>query len=182
MPILNPSFEDEGALPGEAAHWTLAAVTSLEEIAGFGALPEQAWEDFERWFELLAELDSVMTSRAFFAPGTDGFEFFTTGWGAGAYLFELPPAQVVPASFSVDDVEDCESGWSNATFYRSWDGVPAATGTFDGESREDFEDQWRSNQSYAWSWSSVSASTAMFDGGGQGVEDFENSWTYAGTL
>jgi hypothetical protein len=129
MPILNPSFEDEGALPGEAAHWTLTAVTSLEEIAGFGTLPEQAWEDFERWFELLAELDSVLTSRAFFAPGTDGFESFTTGWGAGAYLFELPPAQVVPAPFSVDNVEDCESGWSNATFHWSWDGVPAATGT-----------------------------------------------------
>ncbi|MBN2197508.1 MAG: hypothetical protein JW751_32315, partial [Polyangiaceae bacterium] len=178
----NPSFEDAGTLPGDAAHWTLTAVTSLEEIAGFGALPEQAWEDFERWFELLAELDSVLTSRAFFAPGTDGFESFTTGWGAGAYLFELPPAQVVPGQFSADNVEDCETGWSNASFYWSWDGVPAATGTFDGESREDFEDSWRSNESFAWSWSGVASSTAMFDSGAQGVEDFENSWTHAGTL
>ena len=76
MPILNPSFEDAGTLPGEAAHWTLTAMTSLEEMAGFGALPEQAWEDFERWFELRAELEAVLTARAFFAPGTDGFESF----------------------------------------------------------------------------------------------------------
>jgi hypothetical protein len=41
MAILNPSFEDAGALPGEAEHWTLSAVTSLEEIAGFGAAPKR---------------------------------------------------------------------------------------------------------------------------------------------
>jgi protocatechuate 4,5-dioxygenase alpha chain len=35
---------------------------------------------------------------------------------------------------------------------------------FDGEPREDFEDQWRSNQSYAWTWAAVTASTALFDG------------------
>ena len=40
MAILNPSFEDAGALPGEAEHWALSAVTSLEEIAGFGTAPE----------------------------------------------------------------------------------------------------------------------------------------------
>ncbi len=182
MPILNPSFEDAGTLPGEAAHWTLTSVTSLEEIAGFGALPEQAWEDFERWFELLAELDSVLTARAFFAPGTDGFEAFASGWGAGVYLFELPPAQVVPAPFSAADVEDCETGWSNSPFYWNWDGVLSAAGTFDGENREDFEDGWRSNQAFTWSWSSVTASAGLFDGGAQAVEDFENSWTHAGTL
>ena len=29
MPVLNPSFEDAGALPGEAEHWALSAVTRL---------------------------------------------------------------------------------------------------------------------------------------------------------
>ena len=53
MPVLNPSFEDAGALPGEAEHWTLSAVTSREEIAGFGAGSEEAWDDFDRWFDLL---------------------------------------------------------------------------------------------------------------------------------
>ena len=37
MAVLNPSFEDAGLLPGEAEHWTLVAVASLEAIAGFGA-------------------------------------------------------------------------------------------------------------------------------------------------
>ncbi len=182
MPILNPSFEDEGTLPGEAAHWTLTAVTSLEEIAGFGSAPEQAWDDFERWFELFADLGAVPTARAFFDLSTEGFEAFATGWGAGVFLFELPPAQVVPAPFSANDVEDCETGWSNASYHWSWEGVPSAAGTFDGEACEDFEEQWRSNQSYAWSWSSVAALTAMFDGGVQAVEDFENAWSLAGTL
>lgn len=39
MAVLNPSFEDAGTLPGDAEHWTLFAVTSLEELAGFGSAP-----------------------------------------------------------------------------------------------------------------------------------------------
>jgi len=56
------------------------------------------------------------------------------------------------------------------------------TGVFDGEPREDFEDQWRSNQSYAWSWGSVTSATAMFDAGAQNREDFENDWSAASTI
>ena len=63
MPVLNPSFEDAGALPGEAEHWALSAVTSLEEIAGFGTAPEEAWEDFDRWFATLLDA-SPRTARA----------------------------------------------------------------------------------------------------------------------
>ena len=59
MAVLNPSFEDAGLLPGEAEHWTLVAVASLEAIAGFGADPELAWEGFERWTELWLALDDV---------------------------------------------------------------------------------------------------------------------------
>jgi len=53
---------------------------------------------------------------------------------------------------------------------------------FDGEPREDFEDQWRSNQLYAWTWAGVTAATAMFDVGAQAVEDFNNAWTSMTTL
>jgi hypothetical protein len=42
MALLNPSFEDAGTLPGEAEHWALSAVTSCEEVAGFGTAPEDA--------------------------------------------------------------------------------------------------------------------------------------------
>jgi hypothetical protein len=72
-------------------------------------------------------------------------------------------------------------GWSNVPYAREWADVTAATGVFDGEPREDFEDQWRSNQLYAWTWSAVTSSTAMFDAGAQAVEDFNNGWTPATT-
>ena len=181
MAILNPSFEEEGVLPGEAAHWTLTAVTSLEAVAGFGTTPEQAWEAFERWFELAATLGDVATARAFFGVGVDGFEAFEVGWGSGAFLWDLLPAQVVVAEFGPDAVEDCESGWNNEGFAWAWTDVSAITGQFDGEPREDFEDQWAGNQGLDWSWSTVASAIAWFDSG-QNREDFENDWTPAATI
>jgi hypothetical protein len=90
MAILNPSFEDAGALPGEAEHWALSAVTSLEEIAGFGTAPEEAWEDFERWFELLDSIDDVVVVLAFFDSALKGYEEFESGWANVVYLYDLP--------------------------------------------------------------------------------------------
>ncbi|MCL2726744.1 MAG: hypothetical protein FWD69_20185 [Polyangiaceae bacterium] len=180
MALLNPSFEDAGALPGEATHWTLTAVTSLEELAGFGDAPEEAWEDFERWFERLASLDDVVVVLAFFDT-LKGYEAFESGWDNAVYLYDLPPAQLATATFDGKDVEDCESGWSNVPYARDWDDITAATGVFGGEPREDFEDGWRSNDVYAWSWAAVTASAAMFDAGTQAVEAFESAWTRATT-
>ncbi len=182
MPILNPSFEVAGALPGEAAHWTLTAVTSLQEVAGFGTVPEQAWEDFERWFEFLDDFTAIPSARAFFDLGSDGYEAFDRSWGGGAFLWDLPPAQTIPAAFGPDDVEDCESGWDNTGFLWTWDSVPSVIGQFDGDEGEDFEEEWRWNQSFAWSWSDVTSSSALFDGGAQAAEDFENSWAHAATM
>ena len=181
MPVLNPSFEDAGALPGEAEHWTLSAVTSLEEIAGFGTALEEAWEDFERWFELLDSIDDVVVVLAFFDSALKGYEEFESGWANVVYLYDLPPAQLVTATFDGLAAEECETGWSNVPYAREWADVTAATGVFDGEPREDFEDQWRSNQLYAWTWAAVTSSTAMFDAGAQAVEDFNNGWTPATT-
>ncbi|MBX3249394.1 MAG: hypothetical protein KF901_19615 [Myxococcales bacterium] len=182
MALLNPSFEDAGALPGEAEHWTLTAVTSLEVLAGFGVAPEDGWEDFERWYARLASLDDVTVVLAFFDSALKGFEEFESGWANVVYLYELPPAQLVTATFDGNAAEDCETGWSNVPYARDWADVASATGVFDGEPREDFEDEWRGNQSYAWTWAAVTASAAMFDAGTQAVEDFENAWTHASTL
>jgi hypothetical protein len=179
MALLNPSFEDEGALPGEAAHWMLAAVTSAQVLAGFGAAPELAWEDFERWFELADDLARLTTARGFFNGARDGFEAFEHGWSLGVYLWELPPAQTVAASLGPDEVESCESGWSNVPFLREWSEVASTTGQFDGEPREDFEDAWRANEAFAWSWPSVTSATAGFDSGAQSVEDFNDGWAHA---
>ena len=176
MPILNPSFEDEGALPGEAAHWTLSAVTNLEEIAGFGTLPEQAWDGFERWFALLATLEDVVSVRAFFGVALEGHEAFEAGWGAGPFLGELSPAQVVVAEFGQGAIEDMEAGWSNDGFLWSWDNVSSTVAQFDGEPREDFEDQWAGNQGFDWGWSSVVSSAARFDDGTATREGFDSDW------
>ena len=85
MALLNPRFVDAGPLPGEAASWTLTAVTSLEVLAAFGAA---AWEDFERWTPFLGALTDVTTVRAFF--GNDGFEEFERAWANSAYFSREP--------------------------------------------------------------------------------------------
>ena len=180
MALLNPSFEDAGALPGEAAAWTLTAVTSLEVLAGFGASPEQAWEDFERWVGLAPDLGNVLTARGFLDFSVNGYEAFSQGWGVGAFLLELPPAQVVPAPLGPSEVESCESGWSNVPFARDWSDVTATMGVFDGEPREDFEDAWRSNEAFAWSWTVLASAAASFDGGN--AESFGGTWTVMSTL
>lgn len=182
MPLLNPGFEDAGVFPGEAEHWTLTTVTSVEKIAGFGAAPEEAWEDFERWFDLLDSIDDVVVVLAFFDSALKGYEEFESGWANAVYLFELPPAQLVTATFDGLAAEECEMGWSNVPYAHEWADVVSTAGIFDGEPREDFEDQWRSNQLYAWAWSSVTSATAMFDAAAQAVEDFNNGWTSMTTL
>jgi hypothetical protein len=67
-------------------------------------------------------------------------------------------------------------------YAREWADVVAATGVFDGEPSEDFEDLWRSNESYARTWAAVSSATALFDAGTHAVESFDGPWTNAGTL
>ena len=182
MAISNPSFEDAGAFPGEAEHWTLQTVTSLERIAGFGPAPHEAWEGFERWSELLDEFDGLTVAIAFFDPLAEGFEDFEDAWSNDIYLTELPTGQMVTAPFGGGAVEDMEDGWSNVPYATEWADVAAVTGLFDAEPREDFEEQWRSNQDYAWAWADVTASTAMFDAGADSNEDFENDWTAASTI
>lgn len=180
--LLNPSFEDAGALPGDAAHWTLTAFTSLEVVAGFGTAPEKAWEDFADWYPFLGGLADVPVVLAFFDGNAEGFEDFEEGWANNLHLLELPPAQLVPCPFGGGlDVEDCETGWSNAAYARDWALVTSVTGLFDGQPREAFDVHWRSNEAYARTWETLPASAALFDGGQQGVEAFDGTWTHATT-
>ncbi len=182
MAILNPSFEDGGTNPGEAAHWTLVTVVAGERIAGFAPDPYRAWEDFERWSELLLVFEDGDLAFALFDPLAEGYEDFEDAWGNDLYMTELPSGQVVLCPFGGGAGEAFEAGWSNDGFATSWDVVTAVTGSFDGEPREDFEEQWSSNQSYAWAWAGVTSTSAMFDGGAQNREDFENGWTAMVTL
>lgn len=182
MAILNPSFEDAGAEPGTAEHWTLATSVAGQRIAGFGPSPHRGWEDFERWFELRLSFVPGSLALAFFDPIAEGFEDFEEAWSNDLYLTDLPSGQVITAPFGGGAVEDMEDGWSNNPFAMDWSGVTAVTGIFDGEPREDFEDEWRDNQSYAWLWAALSTQTALFDGGTDPDEDFENGWTPATTI
>ena len=182
MAILNPSFEDAGPEPGLAEGWTLATSVAGQRIAGFGPPPFDAWEGFERWFELLLDFAPGSLALAFFDPLAEGYEDFEEAWNNDLYLTELPSGQVVTAPFGGGAVEDMEDGWSNVPFATGWGDVTAVTGIFDGEPREDFEDAWRNNQSFAWLWAAIASQAALFDGGADPDEDFENSWTPVTTI
>jgi len=114
MAIRNPSFSDAGLFPGEAQHWTFFSETKLESIAGFGAEPETAWEDFEQWGKRLSTLEDLTVVRAFFDATSAGFEGFERGWENNLYLFEHSPALLIAAALGPNNVEDFESSWPGA--------------------------------------------------------------------
>lgn len=186
MTVQNPSFEYAGARPGEAEHWTLVAVASLEEIAGFGPGPvgaaELAWEGFEDWFDRVTSLEDLTVVRAFFDVAPEGFEDFNENWENDLYFLDLPPAQQVAASFGPNDVEDCEGGWANDNYATRWVDVTSAAAAFGGEPREDFEAQWSGNHAFGWTWGAITSVAGRFDPGAQDREDFEDGWPTATTI
>lgn len=182
MAVLNPSFEDAGSLPGEAAHWTLTAVTTLETLAGFGVDPAEGKEDFELWGERLASLDDVLVTRAFFDAATLGYEAFENGWANAVYLQELPPALAVVCPFGGSDAEAFAMGWNNVPYVRDWALLLASAATFGGDALEDFEEAWRGNETYFRKWHELVSSDARFDAGTEPTEAFEGAWAQATTL
>lgn len=180
MALRNPSFEDAGEHAGEAAHWILTAVTSREQIAGFG-LPPRAWEDFERWFVLWPSLEDVAVVRAFFDRAVEGYEDFDEGWANSGYLYELLPALLVTCGFGGRSVEDCAAGWDNEPYLRDWERVPSAAAAFSSEEAESFEARW-THAPYAQTWEDVVSFSARFDVGARPIEDFESAWTSTRTL
>lgn len=128
MALLNPTFADAGALPGEAAHWTLTAVTSREVLAAFGGV---AREDFEGWGELLASLTDVTVVRVFF--GSDGFEAFER-----LFLYELPTGRLVTFPFSGGVVET----WTASPLLDDWAAVPSVSGLVEDFARAGFAFDW----------------------------------------
>ena len=176
MALLNPRFLLPGDHPGEAAHWTLTVFTSLERFAGFGPEPYQACEGFERWTELLRDIDAVVIAFALFDALPEAVEDFEDAWQNDAYLFELPTGHIIRAAFGGKAEEDLETGWQNDLFAWLWEEVPSVTAVFDGDPREDFEEGWRGNENFAWSWSDVSDEMALFNDGIDDNEDFEWNW------
>lgn len=129
MALLNPTFADAGALPSEAARWTISAVTSLEVLAAFGGAGR---EDFERWSAFLGALADVTVVRGFFAR--DGFEAFER-----PLLLALPTGRVVASSFGARDVET----WARPSpWLDDWSRVPSAVGLTDPFARAGYVSDW----------------------------------------
>jgi hypothetical protein len=175
--LLNPNFAEEGARPGLAAHWALETSTALEEIAGFDASPETAWEGFERWHAFMGDFDTLSKVRAFFARATVGYESFDGGWNNGVFVATFSEAQLELATLSPTGAESFDAGWSNGAFLNDWSAVASIHGAFDGQPVEDFEDGWRGNEGYFRDWSSVHSSPARFDGNAAETETFGGAWT-----
>ena len=152
MALLNPTFADAGAQPGEAAHWTINAVTSLEVLAAFGGAGR---EDFERWSAFLGVLADVTVVRAFF--GRDGFEEFER-----PFLFELPTGRVVACSFGVRDVET----WARPSpWLDDWSRVASTLGLTEPFARA----------GYVSDWSAIADVAAL-------TETFSGAWERAATV
>jgi len=157
MALLNPSFANAGAHPGEAADWTLTAVTRRELLAAFDGV---AREGFERWYSFLSALADVPVVRAFF--GNDGFEAFERAWANSAFLLELPTGRVVACTFGGSAVET----WTLAApLLLDWSTAPSAAGIV-----EDFL-----RPGFLFDWGSVG-------GVGLPTETFTGGWTRAVTL
>ena len=131
MALLNPTFADAGALPGEAARWTISAVASLEVLAAFSGVGR---DDFERWSAFLIALADVTVVRAFF--GRDGFEEFER-----PFLFTLPTRRVVTCSFGGRAVET----WARPPpWLDEWSRVPSTPGLTELFARPGFVADWGS--------------------------------------
>ncbi|MFH0899097.1 MAG: hypothetical protein V2A73_00565 [Pseudomonadota bacterium] len=184
--VLNPSFEEPGSGPGEAAHWTFVTFVAGQRIAGFGPDPPRAWEDFERWYELALGFEVGDLVLAFFDPFVEGVEDFSEAWDNDVFLIELPSGQVEACPFGDGSeegsgVEAFEAGWENDTFATSWDAISSAVAVFADEASEGFEKCWSANQDFVWTWDDATAVVAIFDGGAQ-HEDFESGFVAAVTV
>jgi hypothetical protein len=167
--LLNPTFHDPGALPGEAVHWTLRTLCQGQRIAGFGPVPESAQEDFERWFELRKSFGQADIAIAMFDSLAEGYEDFEEGWNDGPLLVELTGGNADPALFAGNDFDDMETGWVSLPFLCSWDDVTDEPAEFDGQPVEGFEG-WMPPFFATWE-------GAGFDGWTVNVERFEGAWT-----
>ena len=116
MALLNPTFADAGALPGEAAHWTLSAVTSLQRVAAFGTAGR---EDFESWTAHLSSLADVVAARGFFGNDGSDEEVSLDAIAVGDRL-RVRPGEKVPVDGEADAISSARRDWTVAlwTAYR----------------------------------------------------------------
>lgn len=160
MAIANGSFEDAGTTPGSALGWTSAFVSSLETWADFAQNPtevgvtssqeglEKGWTggDDQALVRVFVGVTIDVEAAIFnVGPGQTPVERFERAWGTAGMSFLDDLEQSEPAVFSAHDQERFEAGWGTVALSLPGD---AAAATFDGESREDFEDGWKGNDTF----------------------------------
>ena len=177
MPISNPSFEEVGALPGEAAGWTLTCVCTAEQAAGFGPPPESAREDFERWLAWMDGFGEGDLVFALFDALPEAREDFEEGFANETWLGAWHPGFAEACVFGDDVAESFDAGWATDAWARGWDEVASEAAAFGADPHEDFGvEPWRA------SWNDVTDDAARFDGGTTTEETFAGTWEPATTV
>jgi hypothetical protein len=171
MPIDNPRFLEFGDSPGVPRRWTVRSFVRGERLAGFGPLPFEGVEGFERWSELVTALGIV--EQAFFDTHPEGYEDFTEGWGVDAYVTHFDDAPAALTKFGIEPVDAFSAGWGVDGFAWSFTDVDVMTATFLGKSAEGFERGHR-NDNYRWHFSGFDLVGASLSSGG--AETFESTW------
>lgn len=170
--LLNPTFQDAGATPGEAAHWGLSSHCSAQRYAAFGPGAARAVEDFERWFafaEMFAEGGLVL---AFFDPVARGFESFEA-WAGSAFLESLPEVLLDACSFGGAGVDDFE-GWLAGPWDARWSDVTSTPAKFGANAFDSFE-AWTSPVAPVWA-------AATFGPALDPADAFEGGWPTLKTI
>jgi hypothetical protein len=178
MGIVNATFSEPGAMPGQAKGWKLVSRCQAERWSAFGPAPVAAYEDFERWFHLQLSLGGAQVVLAFFGPRGEGHEGFDRRWGNDIYQRALSPALSVAGRFGAADAESFD--WV-ARLRVAWADVIAAGALFQGGSQpaEWFESGW-ANDGFRRNWTLVPSAPALF--GGLATETFAGAWPHAITL
>ena len=166
--ILNPSFEDAGALVGQALSWTVTYPAGEEDFASFTGVSrnypwegyEELWQDNQDWQAAFGTGDLL---PALFEGGTLVQEAFDYSWMEPA----LPYAPYTLPRWNHHSQWVRDSG--NFTV-ASFDLMVA-------EGFEDYEEEWADNEGAVADLTGGTTVAASFDVGiPQGFEDFEEEW------
>lgn len=185
----NLSFETQGALPGDAASWTLNLSTAVHwapfaSVSGAG----QRTDDFEfSWGNStpILALDGTNTVVDQFnmpPPLNTAFDDFERHWANDGFLFVI--AATVYAEFAnkvnppPDPFDDFEGQWANTGFAFSLASVITDTALFEAVPDEDYESGWN-NDAYLFTVVNgvlvplAPMLDAQFDAAVHAAEDFE---------
>lgn len=186
MAIGNASFETAGATAGQAASWTVATTSTVEELAEFGTTPAP-WETFEvEWGNepLVTAFELVDVSLTKFDDGTPTFaefEGFETQWGNVPHFTELGSAESALFDGNTSETFEATDDW-DADYKDTFVGIgtDVTLATFDGNDFETFEasDGWDATYKTAFVGIGTDVTLAAFNILSSGTPSTENVETF----